>query len=194
MNPDTLIVVKEMQSASINWLQILIQSSIISGIFLIIVELVKRRFQKQLELLKNEFAIIQTTFEKNYSFILEYYTNFHKHYRTCQKVVTADAIEYPDQTTKDTEELFIDNLDKYVYGLNEIEPKIRLIFPEQLILTHENSISAFNNFRGLVKSYYKIRMKPKDDVIFAFQRIDGVKKELEKELKKYLRTEKLFAD
>ncbi|MCJ7554582.1 MAG: hypothetical protein MUO34_11940 [Ignavibacteriaceae bacterium] len=194
MNTDTLTVIKEMGQSSVNWLQILIQSSIISGIFLIIVELVRRRFQKELETLKNEFAIIQTIFEKNHSFIFDYYTNFHKHYRACQKVVSADVIEFPDQTTIDTEELFMDNLDIYVNELNEIEPKIRLIFPHQLILIHENAIRVFNNFRGLVKSYYKKRIKPKDDIIFAFRSIDEIKKELEEELKKYLRTEKLFSN
>jgi hypothetical protein len=188
------MVIKEMESNSVNWIQIVIQSSIISIIFGIIAEVARRRFQKRMESLKNEFAIIQTTFEKNYSFIFDYYTNFHKHYRACQKVVNADAIEYPDQSIKDTEELFIDNLDAYVNDLNDIEPKIRLIFPEQLILTHEHSVSVFNNFRGLVKSYYQKRIKPKDDVIFAFKRIDEVKKELERGLKKYLRTEKLFAE
>ncbi len=194
MNTDTLMVIKQMESTSVNWLQIIIQSSIISVLFGIIAEIARRRFQKRLESLKNEFAIIQTTFEKNYSFILEYYTNFHKHYRNCQKVANADLIEYPDQTVKGTEELFINNLDTYVNGLNEIEPIIRLIFPEQLILTHEHSVNVFNNFRDLVKSYYKKRIKPNDEVVFAFRRIDEVKKELEKGLKKYLRTEKLFAE
>ncbi|MCH8942947.1 MAG: hypothetical protein IIA48_10990 [Bacteroidetes bacterium] len=188
------MIVREMESTSVNWLQIIIQSSIITIIFGIIVEIARQRFQKRLESLKNEFVIIQTAFENNYSFILEYYTNFHKHYRDCQKVVNADLIEYPDQTTKDTEELFIENLDNYVNDLNDIEPKIRLIFPEQLILTHEHSVNVFNNFRNLVKSYYQKSMKPKDDVVFAFKRIDEIKKELEKGLKKYLRTEKLFAE
>ncbi|MBA4311364.1 MAG: hypothetical protein C0417_01920 [Chlorobiaceae bacterium] len=186
------MVIKEMESISINWLEIIIQSSIISIIFGIIAELTRRRFQKRLETLKNEFAIIQTTYEKNYTFILEYYTAFHKHYRICQKVVNADIIEYPDRTAKDTEEIFIDNLDSYVNNLNDIEPKIRLIFPKQLISTHERSISAFNNLRDLVKSYYKIRKKPSDDVVVAFRQIDEVKKELERGLKQYLRTEKLF--
>jgi len=195
MNPDTLsFIIEEIKSQDINWAQIIIQSSILSVIFGIIAEIARRRFQKKLESLKNEFSIIQTTFSKNHSFVLDYFTNFYKHYRACQKVVNADGVEYPNKPTIDTEEIFLKNLDTYVTELNNIEPTIRLIFPEHLMNTHDSSIDAFNDFRKLIKSYYQQSNKPKDDLIFSFKQIDIIKNELEKGLRKYLRTEKIILE
>lgn len=196
MNPDTLYVLKDVNEQSINWLQIVIQSSIITVLFGIITLIVRARFEKKLESLKNEFSIIQTTFSKNYSFVLNYYSNFYKHYRACQRVVNADDVLYPDQTIKDTEEIFQKNLDIYVTELSNVEPTIRLIFPEYLMTVHDNSIDSFNKFKRIISSYYQFQgaPKPKDELISSFTKINEVKNELEKGLRKYLRTEKIIVE
>ena len=184
-----------MEQQTINWIQIIIQSSIITVLFGIITLIVRARFEKKLESLRNEFSIIQTAFSKNYSFVIDYYSNFYRHYRACQRVVNADGVEYPDKTIKNTEQIFLDNLDKYVTNLNEVESTIRLIFPEYLMNTHDESINAFNAFKDLIKSYYDYNIsKPKNELIPKFERIDEIKKELEKGLRKYLRTEKIIVE
>ena len=191
MNPDTLLNNKEIIESSINWWQIISQTFI----FGIIVELARRYFQRELENLKKEFSIIQTTFSKNYSFVLDYYSNFYKHYRACQKVITANDVVYPDKTIKNTEEIFLENLDIYVSELNKVEPTIRLIFPENLVKIHDKSLEAFNAFRKLIKSYYDYDIRrPEDELISSFKKIDEIKKELEKGLRKYLRTEKIIIE
>jgi hypothetical protein len=175
-----------------NWIQIIVQSIIISVIVVFFTEWLKIIFQKKLESWKNELIIIQTSFSQNYSFILSYYTNFYKHYRRCCNVLNYDYKVYPDNTTKNSRETFLEQLNTYVKNVNEIEPTIRLIFPEHLMAVHDNSISVFNSFRSIIKSDIIQMGKPDQELISSFEQIQNVKNELEKGLRDYLRTERII--
>lgn len=189
MTPDTVMaLVREGGSSSVNWLQILIQTLLVG----IIAEILRRIFQKKLEFLKNEFTIIQTTFSKNYSVVTDYYSTFFKYYRLCQSVAYADFINSPDGPRRTTQKIFWENVDSCVKQLSEFEARIKLIFPERIVQIYEQSISAFNDFRDLVKLYNRLSDKPRKDLDDKFRQIHKIKEELETQLRKYLRTEQLY--
>ena len=191
---DTIVVLtNEMNSNSINWLQVLV-TSIPTLILGLILAFWKKSLQEKLEFVKNEFIIIQTSFSNNYTVIMEYYSTFFKHYRDCQNVAYKDIIDYPDGSSKTTEKIFWDNLDDWVENVNKNEAKIKLILSEHILQINEQSISVFNEFRNLVRSYDGITEKPKNLLHSKFVEIDNIKKNLAKELKTYLRTEKLYPE
>lgn len=188
LTPDTVYVALKNAASSVNWLQIIIQTIL----FGIIIEFLRRMFQKELEFLKSEFAILQTTFSNNYSLVIDFFSAFTEHYRLCQEVVNSDVVQYSDGTSKRSDHIFLEKLDANVSEIKKFDPRIQLIFPQRVFQIYENSITAFNEFRDLVKSYTNLPDKPKKVLTEKFLQIDKLKSELEDELKKYLRTEKLY--
>lgn len=116
--------------ANVNWLEIFIQTIL----FGIIIEFIRRKFQKENEFLKNELTIRQTTFSKNYFLIIDFYSTFFEHYRLCQKVANYDVTTYPDGKSEWTNSLFFEKLDYNVAEIKKYDPKIRLILPGHVFL------------------------------------------------------------
>jgi hypothetical protein len=192
MHPDSLQVIKQASPAAINWIQLGIQTGVLTLVFGFIGELFRRYLQRQLEFLKSEFVIIQTTFSNNYTFVLDYYSVYMTYYRACQKVVRFDVTQYPKQAAERTDHAFLAHLDQNVADLMRFDSKIRLIFPQGVLSLYLETIERFNEFAQIVKSFKTLSKKPKVELNKKFREIDELRLRLEKELKRYLRTEKLF--
>lgn len=172
-------------STSIDWSQLLIQSSIIT----ILVTLFTSLF---LAKINNEYAIRRSFFGNNIDTIFKYYTIFYEYYRLCQKVTNADIVRNKDGSEISTRDIYINNLDSTVNKWLDIEGKIQLILPEKLLQIHHESVDKFNNFRHTMKSYSKDNEKPKKRLKSDFEEINEIKDNLKKALKEYLRAEKVL--
>jgi hypothetical protein len=193
VNPDTLVILaKETGTGSFSWLQVIVTIILQTLLLGILIEFLRRKFQKEIESMRNEFTIVQTTYSKNYSIVMDYYSSFIKYYRLCQEVVDADEIRFSDGTSRSTREIYWSNVDQCVHEINKMEAKVELILPEQVKRFERESISAFNGFKNVVRSFERPIDKPRKELIHAFTKIDDCKKDLAKELKLYLRTEKLY--
>jgi hypothetical protein len=149
------------------------------------------KLQEKLEELKHELSLTRSSYENHVSLILEYFATFYRHYRMCQRAASADAYQQPDGAISHTKEEYLNNLEGFLSEWAENEGKIRLLLPEQALQLHEESVECFNKFTRAVKDFRKTE-ETRAAKIEAFVEIERVKKEMERMLRQFLRTEKLF--
>lgn len=57
---------------------------------------------RQLAGITHELSLQKSSYEKHLELLLSYYQSFYRHYRACQRAVSADAFRHPDGTTTKT--------------------------------------------------------------------------------------------
>lgn len=149
------------------------------------------KFTEKLADLGHELKLRESSYEKHLDLLLDYYSTFHRHYRLCQNATDQDAHQFPDGSIIKTKDVFFEQLDNYLSESKAQEGKTRLVLSAHLLALHEESISAFNEFKDVMKL-------PKYDEAFheskrqAFAKIDSTKKRIETGLREFLRTEHLL--
>ena len=71
------------------------------------------------------------------------------------------------------------------------EGKIRLLLPKKILLIHDKTYPAFNEFKRAVVMFKKTN-ETREAKMIAFDKVENVKTELESALRDFLRTEKLL--
>ena len=139
----------------------------------------------------HEFKLRESSYEKYLDLLLDYYSVFYRHYRLCQNATNQDAHLFDNGTKIKTKDIFFEQLGNYISELNDWEGKIRLVLPAHLLKLHEESITAFNEFKDVMKqtNYSEDFHSAKKD---AFARIIDIKNKLEEGLRDFLRTERLL--
>lgn len=140
----------------------------------------------------NEYAIRKSFYKNNISIILKFYSIHYAYYRLCQQVTLPDIIIDQSGNRISAKEYFKNNLGRIIKDLADIEGKIRLILPKDILEVHDLLLIDFNTFRDTMYSYNNPEDKPKEKLITNFKKIDKSKINLEKLLKKYLRSEKII--
>ena len=144
-----------------------------------------------LEKSKHDLGLLRSTYEHHLELILDYYSRFYRHYRRCQRAAGAEGFRQPNGSVIDTKEEFLDSLDTYLAESNEIEGKVRLILPGNLLKLHEELIGEFNRFRRVIQDFTSTETHPREkDAVFAS--IHELKTKLETGVREFLRTEHLL--
>lgn len=149
------------------------------------------RFTAKLTDLGHELKIRESSYGKHLDLLLSYYAAFYRHYRICQNATNQDAHRYEDGSVVKTKDTFWNNLDRYRQEMADLEGSARLLLPSSLLELHEQSISAFNTFKEVMKREH-YDDKYHEDKRQAFAQILNIKQELEAGLRKYLRTEHML--
>jgi|GEM_PF-1053658 len=142
--------------------------------------------------LAHELKLRESAYTKHLELLIKYYESFYRHYRICQHATNQDAYKFPDGSVQDTKNIFWENLDAYISELGALEGSARLLLPASLLEIHEESISAFNQFKNAMKrdaydeKYHEEKRK-------AFTRIESVKLRMEAGLRNFLRTEQMVS-
>ena len=149
------------------------------------------KFSKKLANIEHEHKLRESSYEKHFDLLLEYYSTFYRHYRLCQNATNQDAHRIEDGTIIKTKDIFFEQLDDYISQSKAHEGKTRLVLPAHLLDLHEESIAAFNEFKNVMK-------QPKYDADFqiakreSFANIIIITDKLENGLRDLLRTEGLI--
>jgi hypothetical protein len=151
----------------------------------------KRILQNELEELRHELGLVQSTYEQHLNLILDYYSVFYRHYRLCQRTASANAHRKPDGQVTYTKEEFFPKLDQFISDWATTEGKLRLLLPSKVLPIHLEAIERFNQFKQAVDEFRNDEesRKKKEE---AFKAIEDIKNQMEEALREFLRTEKLL--
>ncbi len=147
--------------------------------------------ETQLVAFRHDLGLVRATYENHLNRVLDYYDTFWRHYRLCQQAASADAIRSPNGRVSFTKESFLNQLDEFLSEWAEQEGRIRLILPSRVLEQHEHAIKAFNAFKRAIDKFDNSpegRKRKKE----AFENVHSVKERMEKELRDFLKTEKLI--
>ncbi|MEL7477988.1 MAG: hypothetical protein AAGJ17_03705 [Pseudomonadota bacterium] len=144
--------------------------------------------KKELESIKAELSTAQISYEKQSDFVVSYYQLFYKHYRRCQDVIDMDLARHPKKGDIYSKDVYLDEIDDFAEAWGELEPRIRLILPQDVFDIHSEINMAINEFTRLVKSMTS-RSKNMQDIEAQFIVIDKLKGRIELSLRRYLRAE-----
>jgi hypothetical protein len=142
--------------------------------------------------LSHELKLRESAYAKHLELLVRYYEAFYRHYRLCQNATNQDGLKLPDGTVVRTKEVFWQNLEQYRTEMAALEGSARLLLPGSLLELHEESVSAFNQFKDVMKSERyddKFHTEKRE----AFARILDVKTKLESGLRKFMRTEHMLS-
>ena len=142
--------------------------------------------------LTHELKFRESAYTKHLELLVKYYESFYRHYRICQTATNQDAYKFPDGSVQSTRDIFWENLDAYRSEIGALEGSARLLLPTSLLEIHEESISAFNQFKNAMKrdAYDE---KYHEDKREAFTRIESGKLRMEAGLRNFLRTEQMVS-
>lgn len=149
------------------------------------------KLQEKLEELKHELSLTRSSYENHIALILEYFAVFYRHYRLCQRAAGADGHRQPNGEITNTRDEYLEKLDEFLDEWAHGEGRIRLLLPEQALKLHQEAIDCFNRFTHAVKGFQKDE-KTRAEKTAAFAEVERVKKELERTLRQFMRTERLF--
>jgi len=149
------------------------------------------KLQEKLEELKHELSLTRSTYENHVALILDYFSVFYRHYRLCQRAAKADGHRLADSSITNTKREYLEGLEAFIVEWSQSEGKIRLLLPEQALKLHEDAINSFNRFTQSVKDF-RNTPETRGNKTLAFAEVERVKMELERTLRQFLRTEKLF--
>lgn len=155
-------------------------------------EAFKTDLNKELDIIRHELSLVLSSFERNIEHVFDYYSIYYKYYRLCQKITLIDFTKTKEGAVINTKDIFLDDLDQIVKEWSQIEGRMRLILPNEIIVKHDKSVIAFNSVRDLVKSYESYQEKPREELESKFKELDNIKNEMELALKEYLRSEKIY--
>lgn len=144
-----------------------------------------------LEGLKGEIGFQHISYGHNLDLILEYYRLFFRHYRLCQRVASADGHRRPDGSITNTKDDFDSALGQFLKDWAEQEGAIRLLLPEKALELHGDAIYAFNKFKCVALQDVHAE-ETREDRVSIFAEIDAIKKQMEAELRKFLRSENML--
>lgn len=149
------------------------------------------RFSEKLADLGHELKLRESSYTKHLDLLLDYYATFYRHYRLCQNATNQDAHEFPDGSIIKTKDIFFEQLDHYLSESKAQEGKARLVLPAHLLDLHDESISAFNEFKDAMKraKYDEVFQESKRQ---AFAKVHSTKERMEAGLREFLRTEHLL--
>lgn len=150
------------------------------------------KFSERLADLSHELKLRESAYGKHLNLLLDYYQAFYRHYRICQTATNYDAHKYDDGTVVKTKDTFWENLESYRSEMAALEGSARLLLPSSLLQLHEEGITAFNDFKDVMKrtSYdaeYHAGAKA------AFAKVISVQRRMEAGLRTYLRTEHMLS-
>ena len=155
-------------------------------------ERIRQDFRKELVNVKHEFGLVKSSYDKYLDKILEYYSAIYRLYKLCQNVVNYQESHFPSGDVKSTKQQYDENLNEFVDQCRMHSGIMRLILPEEIIKADENVTKSFNFFKNQFQLYSELTEDKK--LTAAFKEIDKQKNELESQLRKLLRTEKLLEE
>ena len=155
-------------------------------------ERIRQDFRKELVNVKHEFGLVKSSYDKYLDKILEYYSAIYRLYKLCQNVVNYQESYFPSDDVKSTKQQYDENLNEFVDQCRMHSGIMRLILPEEIIKADENVTKSFNFFKNQFQLYSELTEDKK--LTAAFKEIDKQKNELESQLRKLLRTEKLLEE
>lgn len=142
--------------------------------------------------LSHELKLRESAYTKHLELLIRYYETFYRHYRICQNATNQDAHQFPDGRIVKTRDTFWEKLDAWRSDMAALEGSARLLLPSSLLELHEESISAFNQFKDVMnRTVYDNQYH--SDKEEAFARIEDVKLRLEAGLRQFLRTEHMVS-
>lgn len=142
--------------------------------------------------LSHELKLRESAYARHLELLIRYYETFYRHYRICQNATNQDAHQFADGSIVKTRETFWEKLDAWRSDMAALEGSARLLLPSSLLELHEESISAFNQFKDVMKrTVYD--SKYHSDKEEAFARIEVVRLHLEAGLRQFLRTEHMVS-
>lgn len=141
----------------------------------------------KLEEVKTEMAFSQKSYESQLPFIVDYYTLFYEHYRSCQQYADSEIIRHPDTEDNCTKILFENSLDQFIIDWKKIEPRIRLILPRDAYILHNEVTESFNQFNRESKKLSSNCFDQKKKLRELFSDIHSIKERIELLLREYLR-------
>jgi hypothetical protein len=139
---------------------------------------------------EHELHFAKSSYEHYLDLILTYYKIFYRHYRMCQRAVSADIYRKPDGTITNSREEFLATSDIRLKEWAENEGEIRLLLPKKILDIHLESVNCFNRLHLAVDEFDTTDATRKEREE-AFLALDDVKNKLELQLREFLRTEKL---
>ena len=151
----------------------------------------KARFDATILRVGHEFRLTKATFERQLELLMDYFSNFYRHYRLCQDTANADAVRGPDGSITHTKDRFLTELDDFLATWREQEGKIRLFLPVELLPVHDDAIDAFNEFKRAVDAF-RGTYETREAKLEAFRKVHDIKGRMEAGLRQFLRTETFF--
>jgi len=146
---------------------------------------------KGIEELRQELSLLKTNYEKNSDWIIEFYSMFYRHYQAAFRAAKSDMIQHPDRTDENTKETYMDKVDTLAFEWNEMQSAARILLPSTLLSLHECAVDKLNNFKDAVKVFDNSDTKSRRLVEVRFNELHDLKDEMESEIRKYLKSEKL---
>ena len=138
----------------------------------------KSKLVKELEIVRHELNLVNTSFRGNIEYIFEYFSIVYRYYRLCQEVSHHSMIKTLKGDMVSTKERFISKLDGVIDDWKAIEGRIRLVFPEDILVIHDKFLNSFNSIKAIVISYSKEKEKPTKELKIAFEELHNIKDEM----------------
>lgn len=142
--------------------------------------------------LSHELKLRESAYTKHLELLIRYYEVFYRHYRICQSAANHDAHKFPDGNVVKTRDTFWEKLDAWRAEMAAFEGSARLLLPTSLLDLHEESITAFNQFKNVMKRTVEDSAYQADKRD-AFAKIEDVKIRFETGLRAFLRTEQMVS-
>ena len=158
-----------------------------------ILEKDRAHYRREVDTYTHQLSIQKTAYERYLDLIVDYHDLMYRHYRLCQLTERADTIIHPDKGEINTKQHFMISLDSFRDSLGEIEGKLRIILPKNILDEHNELIGEFNNFRAIVKEFSNSaesldRMKLNQ----SMEKIVNLQSQHEISLRELLRTENVL--
>lgn len=167
-------------------------------------EAVKTEFIKYIEYLKHEHLLINHTYELFVENIMEYYSTFYEHYIRCSRTANYDTYIPKGGVPIGTSDIFEDHLEDFSIKWNNQLGKIKILLPNTLLKLHTIIELQLNEFRDIVmnRNNYLInqttknayRQEYKDKLVDIFKKIDKSKNQMENEIRRILKVNKLKSE
>jgi hypothetical protein len=141
----------------------------------------------KLEDMKAEMVFSHKSYENQLPFIVDYFALFYEHYRRCQEYANCEIIRHPEIADICTKSIFENEIDDFKNRWEEVEPKIRLVLPNQAYKLHNEATKSFNEFNQESKRISANSNDEKENLRKLFEEIHEVKENLEMQLRKHLR-------
>lgn len=151
------------------------------------------KLSEQVTALGHELSLRKSSYERHLDLILEYYSNFYRHYRACQAAAEKDVVELPDGIRVSMKDRFFEELEDYLVRSAASEGQLRLILPKRALAIHSETIRVFNEFKRVMdRKLYDDEFHSRKTA--AFSELHLLKEQLEATLRDFLRTEHLLAE
>jgi hypothetical protein len=158
-----------------------------------ILESDRDKYRQEIERLKHDNALQKSSYERYMDLIVDYHDFIYRHYRVAQNAASFDVLNFENKPKVNTKRNFVEHIDGFRDELNQMEGRLRIILPKQILDLHEDHLNIANEFKDRVKAFLKNPVQERREAIETqFDLLDASQKELETALRDLLRTENLL--